>query len=243
MPEDPEPSQRLNVRVLPQPNDSVCGPTCLHAVYRYYGESLSLDEVIASTPELPDGGTLAVHLGSHALSRGYKVTIYTNNLQIFDPTWFRGTADLQLKLTQQALHKHDRTKLQLATDAYLAFLRQGGQIFFEAFTPELLRSFINRGIPVLAGLSATYLYDCSRELNDGTFDDIAGYPAGHFVVVQGYDYDRDHILVADPLPDTPLVDKHYYSVEISRLLAAIHLGILTYDANLLVIEKPDNGQP
>ena len=67
--------------------------------------------------------------------------------------------------------------------------------------------------------------------------------AGHFVVVQGYDYDRDHILVADPLPDTPLVDKHYYSVEISRLLAAIHLGILTYDANLLVIEKRDNSQP
>lgn len=237
MPEDPEPSQRLNVRVLPQPNDSVCGPTCLHAVYRYYGETISLEEVIATTPELPDGGTLAVHLGCHALSRGYAVRLFTNNLQIFDPTWFKGSVDLESKLIQQALKKPDRAKLQIATGAYLEFLRGGGEISFEAFKPELLRSFINRGIPVLAGLSATYLYTCSRELNDGTFDDVGGLPAGHFVVVQGYDYDRDHILVADPLPDTPLVDKHYYSVEIMHLLAAIHLGILTYDANLLVIEK------
>lgn len=235
MSEDAEPSQRLNVRVLPQPNDSVCGPTCLQAVYSYYGDPHSLEDVIAEVPELPDGGTLAVHLGRHALKRGYSAKIYTNNLQTFDPTWFKGDVDLKDKLLQQA-NKKASSKLQLATHAYVEFLDLGGQIRLEPFTPELLRSYINQGIPVLAGLSATYLYDCPRELADGTFDDVQGTPTGHFVVIQGYDHESDRVLIADPLPDNPLHAKRYYSVDLSRLLAAIHLGIVTYDANLLVIE-------
>jgi hypothetical protein len=243
MPEDPEPSQRLNVRVLPQPNDTVCGPTCLHAVYRFYGETVSLNEVIDTTPELPEGGTLAVHLGCHALARGYSAKIYTNNLQIFDPTWFRPAVDLREKLLLQTKAKPKYKKLQMATLAYLEFMDQGGTIQLEAFTPELLRKYIDHGIPVLAGLSATYLYDCPRELPDGTFDDIAGAPTGHFVVIQGYDQDLDHLLVADPLHNNPMFEKSDYSVELARLLAAIHLGIVTYDANLLIIEKKPDPRP
>lgn len=237
MSEDAEPSQRLNVSVLPQPNDSVCGPTCLHAVYGYYGETLSLDDVIGEVSVLPDGGTLAVFLGRHALKRGYSARIYTNNLQTFDPTWFKGAVNLKDKLLEQASRKPHNRKLLLATDAYVEFLDLGGQIRLEPFTPELLRGYIDQGIPVLAGLSATYLYDCPRELVDGTFDDVAGTPTGHFVLIQGYDHESDRVLIADPLPDNPL-SKRYYSVDLPRLLAAIHLGIVTYDANLLVIERP-----
>jgi hypothetical protein len=72
-----------------QPDDTTCGPTCLHAVYQFHGDSVPLDAVIAEAQRLEEGGTLAALLGSHALSRGYKVTIHTYNLQVFDPTWFR----------------------------------------------------------------------------------------------------------------------------------------------------------
>ncbi len=236
MTEDAETRPRLNVRVLPQPTDSVCGPTCLHAVYRYFGDSISLEEVIATTKELPDGGTLAVQLGCHALKRGYVAKIYTNNLLTFDPTWFRPGIQLRDKLKLQAQGKANDEKLQIATLAYLEFLEEGGQIQLEALTAELLRSYIDREVPILAGLSATYLYDCPRELPDGTFDDVRGAPTGHFVVLQGYDERRDRILVADPLSNNPLCEQSYYSVDFGRLLAAIHLGIVTYDANLLVIE-------
>ncbi len=237
MSEDAEPRPRLNVRVLPQPTDSVCGPTCLHAVYRYFGDAITLDEVIATTAELPDGGTLAVQLGCHALGRGYTARIYTNNLQTFDPTWFSEGVDLAEKLRAQAKSKPNEDKLQIATRAYLEFLERGGQIRLEALSVDLLRQYIDRKIPILAGLCATYLYNCPRELDDGTFDDIAGSPTGHFVVLQGYDQDGDRILVADPLDNNPRFDQSYYSVDLRRLLAAIHLGIVTYDANLLVIEK------
>ena len=33
-------SVRLPVRTLPQPDETTCGPTCLHAVYRYWGETV-----------------------------------------------------------------------------------------------------------------------------------------------------------------------------------------------------------
>ena len=41
--------------MLPQPDDTTCGPTCLHAVYRYWDERVTLDEVIASVPRLETG--------------------------------------------------------------------------------------------------------------------------------------------------------------------------------------------
>ena len=63
-----------------------------------------------------------------------------------------------------------------------------------------------------------------------------GEPSGHFVVLAGYRTEDRHILVADPLKDNPRFATHYYAVSMDRLLAAILLGIVTYDANLLVIE-------
>jgi hypothetical protein len=227
----------LGVRVLPQPDDTVCGPTCLHAVYGFFGHDLPLDQVIREIPPLPDGGTLAVFLGCHALTQGFSATLYTSNLQTFDPTWFGPDVDLSAKLEAQMAAKTD-AKLHIASRAYLRFLSLGGQIRMRSLSLDLVRSLLDRGVPVLAGLSATYLYECPREMPDGTLDDIAGSPSGHFVVIRGYDADHEHVLIADPLPDNPKFEKPYYSVEIQRLLAAVHLGIVTYDANLLVIEPP-----
>ncbi len=234
-------SQLLDVRVLPQPTDSVCGPTCLHAVYRYFGRKQPLEELIAEIPVLPDGGTLAVNLGSHALKNGFRASIISSDLRLFDPTWFREGVDLSQKLREQSGKKSGR-RLEIATQAYIEFLQLGGVVKLESINLSLLRSFIDRGLPVLAGLSATYLYDCPRELADGTYDDVLGEPSGHFVVVQGYDVDGEHVTIADPLEDNPGFDDRYYSVHIERLLAAIHLGIITYDANVLVIEPLPNEQ-
>ena len=49
------------------------------------------------------------------------------------------------------------------------------------------------------------------------------------------------ILIADPLHSNPLVDSRYYAVNVHRLIGAIFLGAVTYDANLLVIER-NNGE-
>lgn len=229
----------LPIKILTQPDDVTCGPTCLQAVYHYYGDDISLDEVMSQVSYLEGGGTLAVMLAIHALKRGYQAVIYTYNLHVFDPTWFAGKVDLAEKLQKQLQYKHDR-KLQLATSAYSEFLSLGGKLYFEDLTPHLLKRYFNKNIPILTGLSATYLYRCAREYvtpsNEVVYQDLKGHPSGHFVVLAGYDEQRKYVVVADPYAENLLSGDNYYSVHAGRLINSVMLGILTYDANLLVVQ-------
>lgn len=226
----------LGLTVEQQPDDLTCGPACLHGVYRYYGDDISFESVAADLHMLDAGGTLDVFLANHALQRGYRATLYTYNLQLFDPTWFalkRGA--IQQKLRAQAALKRD-PKLQLASRGYDEFLERGGRLRFRDLEPALLRRLLGNG-PVITGLSATYLYRSMRDVPEtNRDDDVQGEPVGHFVVLTGYLQGKKEVLVADPFRSNPLASSRYYAVRIHRLIGAILLGIMTYDANLLVIE-------
>jgi hypothetical protein len=228
----------LDIRILPQPDDVTCGPTCLQAVYRQLGRTMDLGRIISEVRGLPEGGTLAVYLGNHALKLGLKARVYTYHLKIFDPSW-RGLTSEQLgaKLEAQLEFKQGK-KFEVASRAYIRFLELGGEIVFDDLTPELFDIPFDAGLPVLTGLSATYLYDTRREFtnrhNRTIYDDLRGEPAGHFVVLCGREDNK--IRVADPYLGNPLADEsHYYDVGVQRLIRAILLGVVTYDANLLVI--------
>ncbi len=235
---------KLYLDIAPQPDDTACGPTCLHGVYRYFGDGIPLKQVIAEVQPLEEGGTLAVHLANHALKRGYRSIIYTYNLQTFDPTWFQDKqVSIYEKLEQQSALKK-KPRLHDAARGYLDFLENGGDIHFEDLTAGLIRKHLNRSVPILTGLSATYLYNCSREYMKGSnlvYDDILGEPTGHFVVLSGYDKERRTVLIADPFRPNPVSPYQKYEVGIDRLICAIMLGILTYDANLLVVEPQTGG--
>ncbi len=242
-------AERLRLDILPQPDDSTCGPTCLHAVYRFFGHDCSLDDVIRETPRLRNGGTLAVLLGSHALRHGYQATLYTYDLNVFDPTWFQanrgqisghhaGDAVVSLidKLRAEMAVKH-REKIQMACAAYVEFLEMGGVIRMRDLNARLIRDQLRREVPILTGLSSTYLYQHPREYGPNNVDDdIQGDPQGHFVVLCGYDSEERTVEVADPYLKNPLGVEHHYHVGLDRLVCAILLGVLTYDANLLMIE-------
>lgn len=249
-------NHQIQLDIQPQPDDTTCGPTCLHAVYRFLGDPIALDQTIAEVRQLEEGGTLAVMLGLHALKRGYRARIYTNNLTVFDPTWFveapgeSGATDptfvrpserlgqrIAERLRSQLEVKED-PKLRVASQGYIEFLERGGEVLYRDLTASLLRQYLRDGIPVLTGLSATHLYRCARELEDD-YDDLRGTPMGHFVVLSGYDRESGHVTVADPLQDNPAFGGRYYEVDVQRIVAAILLGVVTYDANLLVIQKGD----
>jgi hypothetical protein len=220
-----------------QPDDVTCGPACLHGIYRHYGDDVSLERVIAEMRMLDRGGTLDVFLANHALERGYAVTLFTYNLELFDPSWFDlSSEELRERLKAQAEIKRWR-RLQAATRGYDEFLRLGGKLKLRDLEPSLLRKFLKRGIPVITGLSATYLYRAVRDVPEtNEDDDIRGEPVGHFVVLTGYRRVTREVLIADPLWENPLVGSRYYAVKAHRLIGAILLGAVTYDANLLVIE-------
>ncbi|MCA9260337.1 MAG: hypothetical protein KDA61_14095 [Planctomycetales bacterium] len=255
----------LELAILPQPNDTTCGPTCLHAVYAYFDDALPLDQVIAEIPSLEGGGTLAAILGCHALRRGFRATIYTYNLRVFDPTWFdttfashepdgssgsksTGREDLErrnarlIERIDAQLAVKSSPRLHAASQAYRDFLTLGGEVRMEDLNSALIRRYLNRDTPILTGLSATYLYRSMREIGaDCRPDDIEGLPCGHFVVLAGYDKHSKLVDVADPYSANPLGDRHHYQVQLDRLVCAIMLGVLTYDANLLILEPRRKG--
>jgi hypothetical protein len=218
-----------------------CGPTCLQAVYGFYGDEVPIQDIVAEVAPLPNKGTLAVLLGQHALQRGYGATLYAYNLDVFDPSWFREQeVDLAEKLRAQAGLKED-ARLRWTTAKYLDFLEMGGVLRYQELSPELIQSILGSGRPILTGLSATYLYGCARESEiDGhlRYDDVRGEATGHFVVLYGYHASTHEVLVADPLRENPLVGDQHYSVGVHRLLGAIMLGVMTYDGNLLVLHPP-----
>ena len=231
-------ANHLNLEIPRQPDLVTCGPTCLQAVYRFFGDPVPLDQVIREVHVLEGGGTLGVMLACHALEKGYGATLYTYNLRIFDPTWFDlPREELMGKLRKRILGKEGK-KLRMASEAYLKFLSLGGKVGMEDLSPTLIRRHLDAGQPILTGLSATYLYQAAREsgVHD---DDVLGDPQGHFVVLAGYEKAGDQVLVVDPLGGTQWVSVSHYPVGMHRLITAILLGVLTYDANLLVLEpKP-----
>ena len=143
------------------------------------------------------------------------------------------------KLKLQASCKKVDPELEVATKGYLEFLELGGELRFEVLTAALIRRYLKRSLPILSGLSATYLYNSAREYCQGKdliFDDIRGTPMGHFVVLAGYDKEDRTVLVADPLLPNPVNSGQYYRVNILRLVCALMLGTLTFDGDLLIIK-------
>lgn len=226
----------LDIPLLAQPTDTSCGPTCLQAVYGYFNDHVSVDQLIGEIPSVEGGGTYAVLLGVHALKRGYEATLYTYNLRIFDPTWFT-VPDVDLAAKLHEVVKVKSGKRRQAARACLEFVESGGEVMFEELTGSLIRRFLKRGLPILTGLSATYLYRTPREISDtNEDDDIRGEPQGHFVILTGYHKEDQTVSIADPYELNPHSPERFYDVPMERLVNAILLGVLTYDANLLIIQ-------
>ena len=227
----------LNFDIKAQPDDITCGPTCLHALYQYYNDEIALKNVVSEVKSLKSGGTLAVMLGNHALKRGYKAHIYTYNLNVFDPSWFSlSSAKMVQNLKKQMRYKFKSKRLQVASKAYIKFLEGGGKILQTELDEKLIKKYLKQSVPILTGLSATYLYGTQREIpTTNKYDSIKGEPVGHFVIINGFDEPTNTVYLADPMNPNPLKSQ-YYSVSFDRLLNSIMLGIVTYDANLLVIE-------
>ncbi len=226
----------LQIPIKRQPDETTCGPTCLHTMYEFFGDDISLESVISEVEQFDDGGTIGALLGVHALERGYNVTTYSYNLQIFDPTWFGAESPFLIDRLETQLEYKRTPKFEIVTNAYIRYLKLGGKLLFDDLRPFIIRKYLNRNQPVIAGLSATYLYKSAREYgHDLDYDDVRGQPTGHFVLLHGYDKEAREVYIADPINQNPMGQGQFYKLKIDRVINAILLGIVTYDANLIII--------
>lgn len=244
--DDEPPGRRhvLDIAPFTQPDDVSCGPTCLRGVLDYYGDSRSLEEVMAHTRRNPDGGTLAVYLGLAALSMGLHATLYPFSVRVFDLTWRTLEKEALIQKLLLRAMVDDYLKLRVETLAWADLLREGGRVRFRELSARLLMEILDRGHPILCGLSATHLYRSARERpHDNVPDDVWGRGAGHFVVVGGYSAGGRNFHVWDPVRTSPSVDARRYVVPATRLLNSILLGDATGDAVLLEIGRRPHGRP
>lgn len=226
----------LHIPIKPQPDETTCGPTCLHTIYEFYNDRISLSDVIKQVEQFDDGGTIGALLAVHALERGYGVTAYSYNLQIFDPTWFGAESPFMIDRLKRQLEYKRTPKFEIVTNAYIRYLELGGKLIFDDLRPSIISKYLKRNQPVIAGLSATCLYKSAREYgHDLEYDDLRGHPTGHFVLLHGYDKETREIYIADPISQNPLGVGQCYKMKIDRVINAILLGIVTYDANLIII--------
>jgi len=232
----------MHIKIQTQPDDVSCGPTCLKAIYDYYSDNKDLTLLRNEMQKSISGGTLAAFLGCHALNNAYDVKIYVYNLDVFDPSWFSkkiSSKKIIEKLENQIIHKSINQRVIESSRAYIDFLKNGGKIVYKNLTTNMLKQLFKQKNPVITGLSATYLYNTSREYtletNKSVYDDVKGEPCGHFVVLTGYNEKHNRIVVADPHRENPISHNNYYEVCVSRLINSIMLGVITYDANLIVI--------
>ncbi len=222
-----------------QPDLTSCGPTSLLALYQYFEDPIQLKTLIKEIEQFDEGGgTLAVILGLHALKRGYDVSLYSYNINTFDPSWFElPKQEITEKLKKRYNERENTDKEKVALYCYMNFVKSGGNLFFEDLSPEIIKRFLNQQQPILTGLSSTWLYRSKREDPLTTEDDdVKGDPAGHFVVLYDYDPGKNHIFVADPYKPNPISGTNYYEVDMARLINAILLGISSFDGNLLIIK-------
>lgn len=227
----------LTIERAMQADDFACGPACLQAVYRHYGDMIPLEVVAEDIPRTEEGGILSVSLGINALQRGYRALMFTFNLQVFDPTWFAlKTRDIVEKL-DIAERQSTSSKKREAIANYRYFMELGGRIKMQDLSVSLLRHYLKRGLPILTGLNSTYLYQGPREIpHTYEDDDLRGEPMGHFVVLSGYETDQKLAWVADPSRDLDARKEKLYPVALDRLVTSILLGSPAYDGNLLIIQ-------
>lgn len=231
--------KKIPLELPSQPSETSCGPTCLYGIYRYYGMAQPLAQVIREVEATPGGGTLGVLLGNHALQRGFAVRMYTYNLRVFDPTWFPAPPEQLAAKLRASLPRRRKPKQRQAIQACIRFCELGGEVRMEVLNGALIRRYLKRNCPILTGLSSTFLYRDSRahpETNED--DDLGGEAEGHFVLLSGYDREAHTVQILDPYARNPIADSRRYNVAMNELINAILLGVLTYDANLLILHPP-----
>jgi hypothetical protein len=227
----------LPVPRLAQQDEVSCGAACLAQVLHYYGIEASQTELAERIRRTEEGGTLAVFIGLLAQDLGLRVRLHPLGLRHFDPTWWNLS---RRAILQKLTARGEALGMSEELEGWITLLERGGKVGFGPLERQRLVRILARHRPVIAGLSATWLYRETRhDPSTNQPDDVAGQPVGHFVVVTGYERRGRRFLINDPYPDIPLGAEGVYTLPARRLITAILMGDATRDAVLLEIWPKD----
>ncbi len=212
-----------------------CIPACLQEVFGYYGEQISQEEIMKIS-ENPKLGMALAEAGIFSLRHNYRSLIITNNINIFDPTWFKLDSNkLKLNLNKRAKFVDDLS--QFTIDKFIKFLDFGGEINFETISPALFKKYLSIEVPIIIELASTFIYKLAKSSRPGRFDDaIKGQIEGHGVVIAGFD-NKDNFLIIDPnSKKSPSKAGVYWVNSVELMMSFAFLE----GKSLLLLQKPDS---
>ncbi|HPB31539.1 MAG TPA: cysteine peptidase family C39 domain-containing protein [Candidatus Sumerlaeota bacterium] len=220
----------LEMAPVSQRDDFSCGAACLKMMMEYLGVSCPMETLRHMMPPIPGIGLHDTHVAMCAMKFGFTPTIYTYNYCLMHPIWNHLTDD---EILEELVHIRDDPQSReqaIAAEGYCRYLLAGGHLIFYPLSKELILAHFDRGLPCMAALDMAFLYDCMP------FDEDEKR-ATHFIVINGYDPNKNHFHITDPWHTIPLEnDDGRYSIDADRVVNAILLGQHRNDSALIVLE-------
>lgn len=225
---------KLDISRIKQAEEE-CGPAALAQVLEYYGTKVPLEKITkAISADSDKWRDWIFRMGIFAMQQGFKTETITLSTDVFDPTWFDLSKEeiiAKLEEEQKFYEKNPEKALpwfDQEMKSAIEYLKKDGKISFKPTTKELIKSYLDKKIPVIASLNYTILQKWSR-YDEHKINEY-GSATGHVVVVAGYENNK--FIVVDPNENV----SETYEVEEDLLIESI----LRRDQQILVIIKDNN---
>lgn len=211
----------------------------------HYGIEKNTNQVKKEVPvyKTHDGKLLGSSLGHIALyfqKLGFKTTIHTTDIQIFDRSWsklVRPKLIENLKQRRQNIRHpiYDELAIKAIFDGYIKFLEAKGKIVMPVISEKYLLSLLKNG-PIFSVVSYNFLNQTSKFSFDSQNqkhikDSINGIPSTHAVVINGFNNNSFNVID----PDLKFGGKRQIKPDL--LIGSIYLAETDYDNLLITIQK------
>jgi len=229
-----------------QPTNTTCGYAALAMLLSFYGQEVSVDDLLASVQQPTDKngdptGSITTELISWCLKQGFRSKLYSFDCELLDLSWQKlNQSEMRSKIE---LHATTRDVLGLGNEyaqryllGYANMMKAGGEL---TIAPHVTTKLINELLeqaPVYANVCSDVMDNLGRTktvgLREFKEDDINGRLHTHSIVVYGTN-DAGDYLVADPWRGLRILDPE-------TLLCSITMAQIECDNMIFQLMRDDS---
>ena len=203
-----------------------CGIAAVSSVANFYNQDVEYHDVRQIVD--PNSRSYGMYVPEQAIllnKLGYnKISIVTNDLEIFDYGWNRYSNKSvlgRLKKIRQHFYKYGDKDYSGLVGCYMRWLSMEGcynRIRTDHDFAKYIRRYLRNGRPVIVMLNWNAMYKCSKAKSNN----VIGYSSSHSVVIRGYD--SQDVFIADS--DGYRSKNGYYKLNWSKFLPMVYELIL-----------------
>ncbi|MBD3362355.1 hypothetical protein GF362_01395 [Candidatus Dojkabacteria bacterium] len=217
-------------------DSSACGPSCLQAIYKYYGKDLKLKMILEDLHIDKDTSTYVSQLARHLNTNHLSTTLISSNPFVVSPDWKAKPKKVVIKeLKEWILHHFNKGKVEniwIKEALYLLFyLQEGGNLKISNITTDLIDKYLEDQNLILCCLAENWIWGKRKISKVVEYDNIKGHVNGHFVIV--YDKNKGDYQISDPYPTSIENKEGLYAINKEELLTAT----LTWSHEILIVNN------